>query len=51
LALFLSLSSAMEIRIDSGLYIAALGGIFLVAAYVLGRGAPAEGDLSTRAAA
>jgi hypothetical protein len=44
LALFLSLSSSMEIRIDSGLYIAALGGILLIAAYFPGRGVPAEED-------
>jgi hypothetical protein len=46
LALFLSLSPVMDVRIDSGLYVAAVGGLLLIGAYAFGRGVPPEGDAS-----
>lgn len=40
LALFLNLSKVMDIRIDSGLYVAAVAGLFLFGAYVFSRDSP-----------
>ena len=51
LALFLGLSPIMGISIDSGLYVAALGGLLLFGAYVFGRPEPSKGNISDRAAA